>query len=100
MTTRQKYNREFKLEAIRLLDEGNKTGTAIARELGVKRTLLYRWRDPLTAQGEDAFPGKGGKSSEESRAMENARLKRELAKTQEENETLKKAAAFFARELK
>ena len=100
MTTRKTYSREFKLEAVRLLSEGKKAGTDIARELGVKRTLLYRWRDLFAAEGNDAFPGKGKKPSDESQTAENARLKRELAKAQEENEILKKAAAFFARELK
>jgi transposase-like protein len=38
-----RYTKEFKLEAIRLLNSGDKPVSEIAMELGVKRTLLYRW---------------------------------------------------------
>jgi transposase len=100
MTKRQIFNREFKLEAVRLLNEGKKKGSDLARELGVKRNQLYKWKDEIDAHGEAAFPGQGRRGSGESQAAENVRLKRELAATKEENEILKKAAAFFARELK
>ena len=39
---RGSYSKEFKLEAVRLLNEGNKPASELALELGVKRTLLYR----------------------------------------------------------
>jgi transposase len=100
MRTRKTFSRDFKLEAVRLLNEGKKKGSDLARELGIKRNQLYKWKDEVDAHGEAAFPGQGRRGSSESQAAENARLKRELAKVQEENEILKKAAAFFARELK
>ena len=100
MTKRQSFSREFKLEAVRLLNEGRKSGADLARELGIKRNQLYKWKDEFDAHGEQAFPGRGQKSGVESQAAENARLRRELAVAKEENEILKKAAAFFARELK
>jgi len=37
-----RYSKEFKREAIRLLNERNKPISEIAMELGMKRTLLYR----------------------------------------------------------
>ena len=37
MTKRQRYTREFKLEAVRLLEAGDQPGVEIARELGIKR---------------------------------------------------------------
>ncbi len=46
------------------------------------------------------FRGTGGVVRADAEAEEIARLKRELAQVKEENEILKKAAAFFARELK
>ena len=100
MTKRQTFSREFKLEAVRLLNEGKKSGADLARELGIKRNQLYKWKDEIDTHGEEAFPGQGRRPSPESQAAENARLKRELAVAKEENEILKKAAAFFARELK
>ena len=50
-----RYSKEFKREAIRLLNERNKPISEIAMELGMKRTLLYRWRDQLNHKGEEAF---------------------------------------------
>lgn len=100
MTKRQAFSRDFKLEAVRLLNEGTKKSADLARELGIKRNQLYKWKEELEMHGEAAFPGQGRRASSESQAAENARLKRELARAKEENEILKKAAAFFARELK
>ena len=47
MTKRKVFNREFKLEAIRLLDAGQKKVTDFARDLGVTLSRLYKWRDQL-----------------------------------------------------
>jgi len=44
MKGRGPYTREFKLEAVRLLQRGEKPAAQLAMELGVKRSLLYRWR--------------------------------------------------------
>ena len=100
MTNRKTFTPEFKREAVRLLEAGNKPGAQIARELGIKRNQLYKWQEEIDKHGEAAFPGMGRRSSSETLEAENARLKRELAKAQEEAEILKKAAEFFAKELK
>ena len=42
MTNRKHYTREFKLEAVRLLETSDKPITAVARELGVRRTSGVR----------------------------------------------------------
>jgi transposase-like protein len=100
MRRRQAFSREFKLEAIRLLEEGKKPASDIARELGIKRNQLYKWKELRDKQGVAVFPGSGKRSNRGSDSEEIARLKSEVAKVKEENEILKKAAAFFARELK
>jgi transposase len=100
MRRRQVFSREFKLEAIRLLEEGRKPAADIARELGIRRNQLYKWQEQRDEQGAAVFPGEGRRSNKSSDSEEIARLKSELAKVKEENEILKKAAAFFARELK
>jgi transposase len=94
-----RHTNEFKLEAVRLLKEGGKPASEIAMQLGIKRTLLYRWRDQLNDKGSEAFtrgPGrpKAGQMSELSR------LRQELKEVKEERDILKKAAAYFARDLK
>lgn len=97
MGTRRRFSREFKLEAIRLLKQGEKPAAQLARELGVPRNRLYKWEAELGRSGEQAFPGKGRKTPA---GAEITRLKRELAQVTEERDILKKAAAYFAKELK
>lgn len=93
-----RYPKEFKLEAIRLLNEGEKPVAEIARELGVKRTLLYRWRDELNSKSDGAFKGAGRPKSDE--MSELSRLRQENKALREERDILKKAAAYFAKDLK
>jgi len=100
MKKRKRFTREFKLEAVRLLEEGKKPAADLARELGIRRNQLYKWKDVVDQKGNDAFPGQGRRSNTESQASEIDRLKRELAQSKEDVEILKKAAAFFAKELK
>mgnify|MGYP003393888122 CR=1 FL=1 len=97
MDERQRHTREFKLEAVRLLDQSARPTTEIARQLGIKRTLLYRWRDEVRTKGDAAFGGSGRRltNSED----EIIRLRRELKVVQEERDLLKKAAAYFAKAL-
>jgi len=97
---RTQFTREFKLEAVRLMDEGKKPSADLARELGIRRNQLYKWKENFDKKGKAAFPGAGRRSGSETQAEEIAKLKRELAQSKEEVEILKKAAAFFAKELK
>jgi len=97
MGTRQRFSKEFKLEAVRLLNLGQKSAVELALELGVRRNQLYKWKEQLAGKGDAAFRGPGRNPA--SQDGEVARLKRELAKVTEERDILKKAAAYFAREL-
>ena len=94
-----RYGEEFKKEAVRLLKEGGKPASEIAMELGIKRALMYRWRDQLEQRGEDAFRRRSGPPKSEERS-ELSRLRSELKAVKEERDILKKAAAYFARDLK
>ena len=53
------YTAEFKREAVKLLESSGKNGALISEELGISDGSLYTWRKQLSAQGEEAFPGKG-----------------------------------------
>lgn len=101
MTKRTYFSPEFKFESVRLLELGEKPAAALARELGVPRNRLYKWKEQVDRHGKSAFPGHGNRSNlqSDSQAEEISRLKRELAQAKEDNEILKKAAAFFAKEL-
>ena len=95
---RVRFTKEFKLEAVRLLERGEKPATQLALELGVARNQIYKWQAQLQTKGEDkAFRGSGAKRLSERSEVE--QLKRELKKVTEERDILKKAAAYFAKEL-
>ncbi len=86
--SRRRFDRQFKLDAVRLMGEGGRTIAQLSRDLGVSVNQLRRWRDKF---GEES--DKGG-SEEESKLK---KLERELAQVKEEREILKKALAVFSR---
>ena len=68
----------------------------MARELGIPRNRIYKWAEDADKKGEQAFRGAGRpKASMDELAV----LQREIARLKEENEILKKAAAYFAKAL-
>ncbi len=100
MEIRQIHSKEFKLEAVRQLEEGLKPATVLARELGIRRNQLYKWKNQILEKGpEAAFKGPGRKLSVDTGADETTALKRRITLLEEENDILKKAAKYFAREL-
>lgn len=98
MTQRKTYTKDFKLEAVRLLESGEHTAEQLARQLGVRRNSLYKWQRELQLNGDQAFSNRPGRKP--AKDPELARLKRENQRLQEEVDILKKAAAYFARDLK
>ena len=97
MAKRKAFSPEFKREAVRLLETAQKSSADLARELGVHRNQLYKGKEQLGKRGAGAFPGSGRGSGS---SDELARLRKELEKVKEERDILKKAAAYFAKELK
>ena len=95
---RQRYSREFKLEAVRLLELGERPAAQLALELGVRRNQLYKWQRDVHGKGGAAFPGQGAKPLAERSEVQ--RLKSELKKVTEERDILKKAEAYFTKKSK
>jgi transposase len=94
---RHRHTKEFKLQAVELLRLGNKNATELAMELGITRSMLYRWAGVLEGKGADALRGSGRPPGEQD--SEVVRLRRELAQAKEELDILKKAATYFAKQL-
>ncbi len=92
---RKKYSREFKLEAVKMVVEQERTAREVAGNLGVNEAVLHRWKKEFVADGELAFPGHGKLKPE---GDELRRLRRELANARQERNILKKALAYFAKE--
>ena len=91
---RRRFDAQFKLDALRLIQESNRKISDIARELGIRPELLYRWKSEHTADPEQAFPGKGHMKPDEEYVR---RLERELAQARQERDILKKALAYFSK---
>lgn len=84
---RKTYTKEFKIEAVQLLESSGSTQSDIADELGISPSLLFRWQKEYSKHGEDAFPGRGNLPPEEERIRQ---LERENEILRQERDILKK----------
>jgi transposase len=91
---RKQYSREFKQEALRLLETSGKSASELERELGIGKGNLWRWKRKFAEDGEDAFPGHGRLTPEQDRLRQ---LERENEILRQERDILKKAVAIFSR---
>ena len=92
MSRGRSYSREFKVEAVGLLNSGQ-TLAQVSKDLGVSEGSLKTWRKRLAAEPVHAFPGKGKMLPQDE---ELRRLKRENERLKMEKEILKKAIAMFS----
>ena len=92
---RRVFNREFKLEAVRLVRERGVSVAQASRDLDVHENVLRKWARDFAADPKHAFPGQGQMKPEQ---LEIERLRREVVKLKAERDILKKAAAYFAKE--
>jgi transposase len=89
------YTREFKLEALKLLESSGKSASALERELGITTGLLPKWKQryQVNRTQQSLEPSDLVAAQAELR-----RVKRELAVVSQERDILKKAIAIFSKE--
>ena len=87
------YTKEFKEEAVNLVTEQGYAVAEAAKSLGVRASLLYRWKQQIEDQQQ-------GKALTEDERVELKRLRKENKLLRMEKDILKKASAFFAKEMK
>ncbi|MEU8640276.1 transposase [Amycolatopsis sp. NPDC048633] len=92
MSRRSKYPEQFRRDAIELVNTSDRPLRQIARELGVNHETLRSWVN--AAKRAETAPPEDPADSEEVR-----RLRKQVAELQKEKEILRKAAAYFAREM-
>lgn len=97
MTTRKKYTKEFKLDAISLVLDQEYTRIEAARSLEINGTMLGRWIKEHQSDDAQAFRGNGKLTPEQE---EIRKLKRQVKRLEMEKDILKKATVFFAKETK
>jgi transposase InsO family protein len=82
VSRRKSYTREFKIETVKLVTDGDAKVPEIARDLGIHPNTLYNWIQQFSAKPEEAFPGKGYVASDaeviRQLKRENERLTRTL----------------------
>ena len=93
---RKQYSKQFKIDAVTLVTEQGYKVSEAARSWGIHEGILRRWKEQLTAEDTHAFPGNGKMNPEKEELI---RLRQENKQLKMEKEILKKAAAFFAKEL-
>ena len=84
------YDEDFKRRAVEMTLSG-RGPTEVARDLGVPRSCLTRWKSAYLQAADSAAPAGSAKPSEQD--AEIARLRRENAYIREQNEILKKLSA-------
>ncbi|KAF0162923.1 MAG: transposase [Rhodocyclaceae bacterium] len=92
---RRTFSREFKLEAVRLVQDRGVSVAQAARDLDLHENMLRKWVKDLASDPQGAFPGHGQMKADQ---LEIERLRREVAKLKAERDILKKAAAYFAKD--
>ena len=93
---RRRFGTESKTEAVRLFRERGVNVAQAARDLDVHENVLRKGVKDFVADLAEAFPGNGQMKPEQ---LEIERLRREVAKLKAERDILKKAAAYFARDV-
>ncbi len=93
MDKQRKYDREFKLNAAKLYQEGGKSLNQLAEDLGIPMTTLATWVKQFKENGDGSFFGSGTPMP---RNEELYRLRKELADVKQERDILKKAVAIIS----
>ena len=89
------YEPEFKKKIVRLHLEEGRTLKGLSAEYGVSKASISNW----VAQFREECQTNTETQAEYDYMKENLQLRKQLAELQKENEFLKKAAAFFAKEI-
>lgn len=91
--TYQSYSREFKAEAVALVTQQGYSVPEAAASLGIRSNQLYLWKQQQEQAQNDSWLNADEKA-------ELVALRQEVKRLRLEKEILKKASAFFAREMK
>ena len=94
---RRKYSKQFKVDSVRMVLDQGRTIADAARSLGIGEGVLSQWKQNYAKLSTEAFPGNGRRTAHDEEVWQ---LKKQLARTTQERDILKKARAYFAIEPK
>ena len=97
LSTRKKYSKEFKLEAIRMYESSERSASSIELELEITQGLLSKWiqRREAVPQKEEAFSGRGKLTETEERIRQ---LEREIYQLRQDKDILKKVLTMYSKD--
>ena len=87
---KKRFDREFKMSAVKMVTEGGHKAAEVARSLGIDAGRIYLWKKQFGDDGDKAFVGKG-------HLGEMAALRRKLREVEMERDILKKAVGIFSK---
>ena len=89
------FDKDFKVNSVKLVLEGSRSMTKIANELGISPNTLTNWKKEYLKDKDNSFPGKGYQKPDDA---ELTKLRRQLARVTQERDILKKAIAVFTKQ--
>lgn len=93
----KRYDREFKLHAVKQVTQEGKTAAQVCRDLDIAQQTLSKWVQKYNEDTSEPFVGSGNLRSE-AQVLRN--FEKQIKDLKEENEILKKAMGIFAKNLK
>ena len=87
---KKRFDRDFKISAVKMVTQEGHTAAEVARSLGIHVNQLYNWKRKYSDDGEKAFPGKG-------HLTEISALRKQLREVEMERDILKKAVGIFSK---
>ena len=87
---KKRFDRDFKISAVKMVTHEGHTAAEVARSLGIHQNQLYNWKKKYSDNGEKAFPGKG-------HLTEISALRKQLREVEMERDILKKAVGIFSK---
>ena len=92
------YPESFRKEAVKLADLPDRTAADVARELGIHVGQIYNWRTQFNKLSKNQFTVADGTNYSVAEKAEIRKLKKKVARLEEERDFLKKATAYFAKD--
>ena len=95
VSRRRRFTREFKIETVKLVTDGDNSVAQIAVDMGIHPNTLYKWARQYSDKPQESFPGSGHMTSDVEMIRQ---LKRENERLKMERDILKKAMAIFSKD--
>ena len=87
---KKRFDRDFKISAVKMVTHEGHTAAEVARSLGIHSNQLYNWKKKFSESGDKSFPGKG-------HLTEISALRKQLREVEMERDILKKAVGIFSK---